>query len=115
MMKAMQEGKFQELPGMQPPGALFVPGNNFFGRAVMSQHEARLRAQVRRPSQTLVEQLDLPKEQGQVLEEVGANSAAAKAGLKKHDILLELNGKPVSSKPEEFRKMLKEVKANTPV
>ncbi len=80
----------------------------------MSQ-EPRLGAQVSKPSKTLEDQLDLPKDQGIVLEEVGANSAAAKAGLKAHDILLELEGKPVSSKPEEFAQMIKDVKPNTPV
>ena len=47
---------------------------------------------------------------------VKAGSAAAKAGLKANDILLELNGKPkCSHEPKEFVKMLQEVKANTPV
>jgi S1-C subfamily serine protease len=59
--------------------------------------------------------LDLPKNQGLVLEEIGPNSAAAKAGLKSHDILLELNGKPVSSKIEEFARQLADVKPATPV
>src|SRR5262249_20258315 len=41
-----------------------------------------------------------------VVEEVGPNSAAAKAGLKAHDILLELGGKAVSSKADDFQKLL---------
>jgi membrane-associated protease RseP (regulator of RpoE activity) len=63
----------------------------------------------------LVEQLDLPKNQGVVIGDVGVGSAAAKAGLKPNDILLEMNGKPVSSDVAEFRKQLNELKANTPV
>lgn len=77
--------------------------------------EPRLGAQVRKPTGTLVDQLELPEGQGLVLEEVGPNSAAAKAGLKQHDILLELNGKPVSNQAGEFVKQLRDIKANTPV
>jgi membrane-associated protease RseP (regulator of RpoE activity) len=85
-----------------------------FGPFGMSQ-EPRLGVYPRKPNATLVEQLDLPKGQGLVLEGVEPDSAAAKAGLKAHDILLELNGKPVSSDPLELRKQLEDIKANTPV
>src|SRR2546427_795221 len=57
--------------------------------------DERLGAMMELPNPTLIEQLDLPKEQGMVLCDVLADSAAAKAGLKPHDILLELNGQPV--------------------
>jgi beta-lactamase regulating signal transducer with metallopeptidase domain len=77
--------------------------------------QVRLGVEVEKPSPTLVEQLDLPKDQGLVIEEVVANTAAAKAGLKPHDILLELNGKPVPSKIDEFVKELQEIKAKTPI
>jgi S1-C subfamily serine protease len=50
-----------------------------------------------------------------ILEEMGANSAAAKAGLKPHDILLELAGKPVSSNPAKFVHLLREIPSGTPV
>jgi len=46
---------------------------------------------------------------------VTPDSAAAKAGLKPHDILLELDGKPVPSSPDEFRKALDAIKADKPV
>jgi hypothetical protein len=92
-------------------GGFGVPGN--FAPPLMQ--ELRLGAHLRTPSKTLEDQLDLPKAQGMVLEDVGANSAAAKAGLKAHDILLELNGKPVPSKPEGFYKLVGEIKPNTPV
>jgi membrane-associated protease RseP (regulator of RpoE activity) len=80
-----------------------------------ASQQPRLGAQVSKPSKTLEDQLDLPKDQGLVLEEIAPNSAAAKAGLKAHDILLELNGKPVPSKVEDFAGLLKEVKPGTPV
>jgi len=78
----------------------------------MAVTHGRLGAEVSPPDGTLVDQLDLPKDQGLVLSRVGPNSAAAKAGLKKHDILLELNGKAVSSKVTDFRKALAGIEAN---
>ena len=50
-----------------------------------------------------------------VVQDVMAESAAAKAGMKPHDILLEFNGQVVPSKIEEFLKQLDAIKANTPV
>ncbi|HLW67380.1 MAG TPA: M56 family metallopeptidase [Gemmataceae bacterium] len=91
-------------------GANFNPFGNTEERST-----PRLGASVEKPSQVLVEQLDLPKNQGLVIGDVGVGSAAAKAGLKPNDILLEINGKPVVSDPAEFRKQLNDVKANTPV
>jgi hypothetical protein len=112
-MQQMQQG-FPAMPRVEMiPGGVWVgPGRMYRQGAVQ---ESRLGAQIRKPSNTLVDQLDLPKGQGQVLEEVGANSAAAKAGLKQHDILLELAGKPVPSSTKEFSDLLKDVKPNTPI
>jgi membrane-associated protease RseP (regulator of RpoE activity) len=75
----------------------------------------RLGAALTRPSDVLVEQLDLPKDQGLILNRVMPNSAAAKAGLKNNDILLELGGKKVSSQPGEFMKALNEYKTGDKV
>ena len=77
--------------------------------------DGRLGAVVEKPSDTLVEQLELPKDQGLIIRDVTPDSAAAKAGLKPHDILLELNGKPVPSDPEDFRKALDDIKPDKPV
>jgi beta-lactamase regulating signal transducer with metallopeptidase domain len=124
LRKEMQQNQGLALPPGMPGfvpgqggfggGAFAFPGGQFKGFAVRP-HTMRLGAQVSSPSPTLADQLDLPKSQGVVLEEVGANSAAAKAGLKSHDVLLELNGKTVPSKLDEFAKMVAEIKANTPV
>lgn len=131
-MKEMQEELKKTLPRGGLGGVIAMPNNlgqggaiAFPGGAVMPgqgnlflgghRHQQRLGAQVSKPSSTLVDQLDLPKDQGMVLEAVGANSAAAKAGMKAHDILVELNGKTVSSKVEDFLKMVADIKANTPV
>jgi serine protease Do len=124
MQKRMDKA-MQGLPGAGLPGAGGLPalpggiwigpgvGVGRIGRAGMN--EARLGAQVEPPSATLVDQLDLPKDQGQVLREIVPNSAAAKSGLKSHDILLELAGKAVSSKTDEFVKQVAGLKANTPI
>src|SRR5262249_43981100 len=77
--------------------------------------ETRLGVQADKPSAALAEQLDLPKGQGLVLEQVLADSAAAKAGLKANDILLELDGKPVPNDVGEFQKQLEGIKADTKV
>src|SRR5439155_26906636 len=80
-----------------------------------NQADARLGVLVTKPSSTLVEQLDLPRGQGLSVEEVHADSAAAKGGLKAHDILLELNGKPVPDDVREFAQIVQDIKAKTPV
>jgi membrane-associated protease RseP (regulator of RpoE activity) len=78
-------------------------------------HDARLGVHVLKPTDTLVDQLDLPKDQGQVIVQVIPDSAAAKAGLKPHDVLLELNGKAVSADSQEFQKMVQDIKTDTKV
>jgi beta-lactamase regulating signal transducer with metallopeptidase domain len=120
LARALQKGGAAGgLPNILPggmPGIRIVPGvrigrNGGHG----TTHEGRLGAMVDLPNPTLVDQLDLPKDQGVVVEDVLPDSAAAKAGIKPHDIILELNGKMVPSKLEDFLKQLEEIKANTPV
>jgi len=77
--------------------------------------QGRLGVFVDRPSDVLVEQLSLKKDQGLVVQEVRPDSPAAKAGLKQYDILLEVGGKPIPSEVGEFTRMLGDVKADTPV
>lgn len=124
MMREMYRKHFEEMqrrfPGGAPgtggfpafPGGGFPPGfpGDFFGQA-----SNRLGASLQPPSPVLVDQLDLPKDQGMVLSEVKKDSAADKAGLKPRDILLELGGKPVPSKTREFMKVLNDIKTNEPV
>ena len=105
--RALQQQRgFGRLPGVRA-----LPGT---GRTPAS-HEGRLGAMVEMPTPTLVDQLDLPKEQGIVVNDVLPDSAAAKAGLKAHDILLEMDGKAVPSKLDDFVKQLDDIKPNTPV
>jgi membrane-associated protease RseP (regulator of RpoE activity) len=76
---------------------------------------SRLGAQLEQVSGVLASQLGLPKGKGQVIGQVTPKSAADKAGLQQHDILLELDGKSVSSDAAEFAKAVAAIKANTPV
>jgi len=105
----MQGGGLRIQPGIQLQN---VP-LRALGRPV--QGDGRLGAQVASPTDTLVEQLDLPRGMGLVLEQVEDGSAAAKAGLKAHDILLEIAGKPVTSSPEDLVAQLKDVKVDEAV
>jgi beta-lactamase regulating signal transducer with metallopeptidase domain len=77
--------------------------------------EPRLGARVAQPSATLADQFDLPQGQGLVIEHVRPNSPADKAGLKAHDVLLELNGKPVSSNVAALLAQLAQIKADRPI
>ena len=72
-------------------------------------------ARVREVDEVLVDQLGLQKGQGQVIVQVQPDTAAAKAGLKASDILLELDGKMVPSDARSFDAMLEQIKPNTPV
>ncbi len=112
------------LPGQFPggPGGGLLPGFPIvpfpgvrpIERPAMREN-SRLGARLEKPSDTLIEQLDLPRGQGQVVEQLNDDSPAAKAGLKAHDILLELDGKPVSSDAREFAKQLGDIKTDKPV
>jgi hypothetical protein len=75
----------------------------------------RLGARVEKPSAALTDQLNLSQGQGVVINEVLPDSAAAKAGLKASDILLEIDGKLVPNDPQEFHQIIDGIKANTPV
>lgn len=110
MMKRMQQG------GLGPNvGGAFIGPRGMTPFGAFARGQGRLGAMVEAPSAVLVEQLDLPKNVGIVLTEIQADSAAAKAGLKANDILLEIGGKPVPSEAQEFRDALKEIKADTAV
>jgi hypothetical protein len=60
-------------------------------------------------SDALRAQLNLANDKGLLITEVDANTSADKAGLKKHDIILQWDGKDVASKPAEFSQMLRSV------
>lgn len=70
----------------------------------------RLGTDVTTPPDALAEQFDLPAGQGLLLAEVRAGSAAARAGLKTHDILLEVDGRPVARDQKRFGEALSNIK-----
>lgn len=113
-VRKMQEGILNRLQ-LLPDGIQIAPGGLQLNRLPlvrMGRQETRLGAAVSKPSETVVEQLNLPRGQGLVLDRVEENSAAGKAGLKAHDILLELAGKPVSNNPAELVQQLQGIKAD---
>jgi membrane-associated protease RseP (regulator of RpoE activity) len=102
MRKAMEQGDFaaRELPGFAARHFRTPP---------------RLGVKVEKPSDILLDQLNLRRDQGLILTEVIPDSAAAKAGLKVHDVLIELNGKTVAADVAQFHKDVAAIKANTKV
>jgi len=126
MRKAMEQGRLQGagalpfVPGARGPEEMqkalerfrFGPLGQLRGE---QPREGRLGVRVEKPSDVVVDQLDLPQNQGLVVNEIKADSPASKVGLKDHDILLEVNGKAVPSNPVDFARQVSEMKANTPV
>jgi hypothetical protein len=109
-MHQLQPGAFPNINGILPPD--LQPG---FAAPERRAKENRLGAALEAPTPALIEQLDLPKDQGVVLNNLKADSPASKAGLKNNDILLQLGGKAVPSNVEDFAKVLNDIKPNTPV
>jgi len=108
------------LPGFGGlPGGFggMVPGNNpFIPNGVPPINiEPRLGITVQKPMPIIIDQLDLPVGQGIIIQEMVPNGLAAKAGLKVHDILLEIGGKSVPSVPVDFISTLRDMKADAPV
>ena len=75
-------------------------GSNFFNREVIRG------VQLTPVPDVLRTQLSIPEGQGVVVEEVRDGSTGAAAGLKKHDVILEIDGKKVAS-PADVRTLLK--------
>jgi beta-lactamase regulating signal transducer with metallopeptidase domain len=96
----------QNLIRLQPGRLVLQPGR---------AGESRLGVRVEKPSVALADQLDLPQGRGIVIVRVEPKSAADKAGVKANDILLELDGKPVTHDASELMKVIREVKADSPV
>jgi membrane-associated protease RseP (regulator of RpoE activity) len=90
-------------PGGAPPGPAFM-------RGVM-----RLGAQVEPVSAEVADQLDLPKGQGMIVRNVVEGSPAAKAGLKTHDVILEIDGKKVPNNIAELARLIGDIKKDATV
>jgi len=99
-------------PGGGPGGPgmpMMMPGMPF------AMTSPRLGAAVEPASLTLLDQLDLPAKQGIVVHDLRKDSPADKAGLKNHDILIEINGKPVPNRMDGLFKILHDIKADEKV
>jgi hypothetical protein len=77
--------------------------------------DGRLGVRIERPSPTLVDQLNLPDDQGIVVLEVYPETPAAKAGLRANDILLEVAGKPVANEVIALQLMIRDIKPDEKV
>jgi membrane-associated protease RseP (regulator of RpoE activity) len=75
----------------------------------------RLGIRMEKVTPVLAEQLGLEKNRGIVVTAVTEGSAAEKAGLKAHDIILEFAGKAVSDNTDEFALLVNEVKTGEKV
>src|SRR5262249_24588798 len=96
----------------------FQFGKPFGGRLpgrLEGPREGRLGVGVEKPGEALADQLGLPEGEGLVVGKVLEGSPAARAGLKPNDILLQLGGKAVPADTEQFRQLVKGLKANAPV
>ena len=65
--------------------------------------------------EVLLDQLNLPAGQGMIVTNVEADSAAEKAGLKKHDLVIKANEKPVAGDAKEMVKALGKNDADTAI
>lgn len=99
--KLLQEAQAMMMRAMVRPPAM-VPGRlapGFGG-------EGRFGVRIQAVPPALVDQLDLPKDQGLIVVDVVKGTPADKAGLKPNDVLIEFGGKPVPSNPGEFVRMV---------
>ena len=88
------------------------PDLSGFGRA---PDRFRLGIRMEKLTPVVVEQLGIEPGRGIAIVEVIAGSAAEKAGLKAHDVVLEFAGKPVTDVPEEFNKQVTDAKAGVKI
>jgi len=106
------------LPVNPPPGAVpgdwanyllpYIEASNLYG-------SNRLGISLDSVGEALASHLVLPKGQGLLVRAVPKDSPAEKAGVKPHDVLLEINGKKVPDKVESLAKALDGIKADTAV
>ena len=90
-----------------------MPAQPIFNIAFPADIRAgRIGAIVQPPDALVATQLQLPANSGQVVVDVVPGQPAAKAGILKHDILLEIAGKTVSNDPVAFRKEIDAIKTD---
>jgi beta-lactamase regulating signal transducer with metallopeptidase domain len=119
MVEEMQRQMMEQMRQLQVQPGIF-PGRIGFGalprgRDTRMSGDSRLGLRLEKPSATLVEQLDLPANNGMVVAEVRGGSPAAKAGIKTNDILLQIGGKTVPNDMTELQGIMKGFKGNQKV
>jgi beta-lactamase regulating signal transducer with metallopeptidase domain len=77
-----------------------------------ADHPRRLGVEIDLPGAILADQLNLPKDQGVVIQRVLPKSPAEKAGLKVGDVLLEINNVAVPADLQRFPKIVQELPAD---
>jgi beta-lactamase regulating signal transducer with metallopeptidase domain/exonuclease VII small subunit len=109
LKKAVEEGKQGFRFEVRPPGqqGAFQQGA-FFG---LASGAARLGVSVQKPSDTLADQLNLPRGKGLVVTRVRAGSPAGQAGIRANDVLLKVADAAVPSDPAEFGRALDKLKS----
>ncbi|MBX9680627.1 MAG: PDZ domain-containing protein [Gemmataceae bacterium] len=120
IQKQMIEQMQRQMGGFQRfgngAGGIIINGRPVGGfgggvvRAFPVNAAGRLGVRLQVPPPAMVEQLDLPEGQGLIIADVNAGSSAEKAGLKKHDVLLEVGGAKVPSTILAFQNHLKNLK-----
>ena len=120
----LQPGVQPGLPGLQP-GQPFDPQKM---QEMMQQQMAKALGLKLPPpalkwggmvlepaNEALLDQLGVPAGEGMVIASVEADSAAAEAGLKKHDLVIKVNQQAVPGDAKELLKALGDAKADTPM
>ena len=123
-------------PGGQPPPLaqpfpLQPGGPQFDPQAMMEKMQAQMAqsmglrvpprgvkwggATLEPADEVLLDQLNLPAGQGMIVTAVAADSAADKAGLKKHDLVIKVNDKAVAGDAKEVVKALGKNDADTAI
>jgi hypothetical protein len=117
LARAMQ--KMMREAGQPPVGGPFPPRPGGYPRpfpgAPGPQGRIRLGVLPTPLSPELRAQLDLPEGKGLLVGAVLPGSPAARAGLKRYDVLVEVNGKEVPSSGDALRALLADVKPGTAV
>lgn len=108
--------KFAPTVPQPPRGGVFqVQPSPMFYQGQRSMMMARLGVVVEVVPESVWSQLNWEAPMGLLVAQVIPESAAAKAGLKKHDILLKIDGQDVESKLEALPKLMQSLPAKKPM
>jgi hypothetical protein len=84
----------------------YIDQDNLYSQFSLPGSANRLGIKWERVGEAMQSQLSLAANKGLLVVDVDINSAAARAGLKKFDILLQWDGKEVTDKPADFQDLL---------